>query len=54
MDASEMGLMLLGCCFQKIQHIKVELLLGYPDECIFVGVHLKKYHVTDRVIVHPL
>jgi hypothetical protein len=54
MDAGEVGLMLLSCCFQKIQHIKVELLLGYPDECIFFGVHLKNHYITDRVIVHPL
>jgi hypothetical protein len=51
MDAGEVGLMLLCCCFQKIQHIKVELFLGYPDER---AVHLKTHHVTDLVIVHQL
>ena len=34
--------------------VEVKLLLGYPDERVFFGIHLKNQHVTDQIIVYPL
>ena len=44
-----MMLQFLCCCCEKLQHVHVELLLGYWDESVLAGVDL--HNVVHRVVV---
>ena len=54
LNTGKVCLMLHGCCLQEIQHVKVEPLLGHPDERALFSIHLKNHHVPNQIIVHPL
>jgi hypothetical protein len=52
--AGEVRLLLRCCCWQKIQQVGVELLLGYSDEGVLAVVDLQDHHVADHVAVDLL
>ncbi len=50
-NAGEVSMLLLSYCYQKIQDIEVELLLGYLDKCINFGMDLENNHVTHLIVM---